>query len=189
MLKKTRWILLGFVILLAFGMTMSTGCKNQVVKELKKNLDIELPPAVIEAVQANFSDVQIDFVEVADEAGITLYDIEFKDDAGEIEVAMDGTVINVVTIIKAEDIPEAAAKVFKQAAEGATIKRFEKSEIRSVIKHEDGVGKIVTLDSPKYVYEAEIVKGTQRGEIEVDVGGQIIEPLKWDSEASKEKKK
>ena len=93
MLIQTRWILIGFVIVLVFSLTTSTGCKKQVVKELKKRSDIKLPPAVIEAVQANFPDAQIDFIEVAEEAGIILYDIEFKDDVGEIEVDAEGQII------------------------------------------------------------------------------------------------
>ncbi len=188
-MKKTPWIWLGLVVVLAFALTISTVCKKQEIKEQQEKSEVELPAGVVAAVEANFPDAKIDFIEVIEEAGITLYDIEFKDDAGEIEVAADGTIIDIVTIIKAEDLPEAAAEVFRQAAEGATIRRYEKSEIWNEIKQEEGIGKLVKLDSPKYVYEAEVVKGTQTGEIEVDADGQIIEPLKWDTEISEEKKK
>jgi hypothetical protein len=188
-MKKMKWIWLGLVVVLAFALTMSTGCKKQEVREQEEKPEVELPAGVAAAVEANFPGAQIDFVEVVDEAGITLYEIEFKDDAGEIEVATDGTIIDIVTIINAEDVPEAAAEVFRQAAEGATIKRYEKSEIWTEIKQEEGVGKLIKLDSPKYVYEAEIVKGTRTGEIEVDADGKIIEPLKWDTETPEEKKK
>ena len=91
-MKQTQWIFFGFVVVLAFILTMSTGCKKQAVKELGKRSEVELPAAVIVAVKANFPDAHIDFIEVAEEASITLYDIEFKDDEGEIEVAADGQI-------------------------------------------------------------------------------------------------
>lgn len=39
---------------------------------------------------------------------------------------------------------------------------------------------IVKLDTPRYVYEAELEKDGRTGEIEVDAAGNITEPLKWD---------
>lgn len=199
-MKHTNWIFLGFVVVLAFALIMPIGCKQKaeeqeeeaiveeeqveeaIVEEAKK----ELPAAVIEAIKADFPDAQIDTVEVSEEAGITLYDIEFKDDAGEIEVAQDGTVIDITTVITMEEIPEAAAKVLLMAAEGCTIKRLEKSEVRSEIKVEEEQGTIVKLDSPRYIYEAELLKDDQIGEIEVDADGKIIKELSWDIKEKKE---
>ncbi len=189
-MKHTNWILLGFVILLAIGLTMSTGCaKKESEEQVEKpeveepeavKPEVELPAAVVEAIKANFPDAEIDKVEVGEEEGITLYDIEFKAAMGEIEVAEDGTVIDVATIITMEELPEAAAQAIQKAAEGATIKQIEKSEVRSVITKEEEKGTLVKLETPRYVYEAEFVKDDQRGEIEVDADGNIIEPLKWD---------
>jgi len=173
---------------------MSTGCAKKEGKEQGEQQEIqkaeatkpevELPAAVAEAIEVNVPDAEIDFVEVAEEEGITLYDIEFKADRGEIEVAEDGTVIDVVTVITMEELPEAAARVIREHTEGATIKRLEKSEIRSEIKKEGEKGTIVKLDTPRYVYEAELVKGNQTGEIGVDADGNITEPLKWDTKDS-----
>ena len=189
-MKHSNWILLGFVVLLALGLTMSTGCAKKEGEEQAEKpameepevtkSEVELPAAVVEAIKANVPDAEIDFVEVTEEDGITLYDIEFKADRGEIEVTADGTVIDVVTIITMEELPEAAAKAIQDAIEGATIKRLEKSEIRSEIKKEEGIGTVVKLDTPRYVYEAELEKDGQTGEIEVDADGNITEPLKWD---------
>lgn len=191
-MKHTKLVLLGFVVLLALGLMLSTGCAKKEAEEQAETQEkgepeaakpeIELPAAVLEAIKANVPDAEIDSVEVAEEHGITLYDIEFKEDRGEIEVAEDGTVINVVTIITMEELPEAAAQAIQKAAEGITIKRLEKSEIRSEIKMEDEKGIIVKLDSPRYVYEAELVKDGQTGEITVDADGNIVEPLKWDTD-------
>ncbi len=190
-MKHNNLVLLGLIVLLALGLIMSTACAKKEVEEpteepaaeesQEAKPEVELPAAVVEAIEANVPGAEIDFVEVAEEAGITLYDIEFKSDKGEIEVAEDGTVIDVVTIITMEELPEAAAKAIQDAIEGATILRLEKSEIRSEIKKEGDVGMLVKLDTPRYVYEAELEKDGQRGEIEVDAGGNITEPLKWDT--------
>lgn len=189
-MKRNNWILLGFVVLLALGLTLSFGCAKKEGTEQAEKLEVEepkpvkpeveLPEAVAEAIKANVPDAEIDFVEVAEEDGITLYDIEFKADRGEIEVAADGTVIDVVTVITMEELPEAAAKAIKDAIEDATILRLEKSEIRSEIKKEGEMGTLIKLDTPRYVYEAELEKDGQKGEIEVDAEGNITEPLKWD---------
>ncbi len=189
-MKRNNMALLGVVVFLVLGLVMSTGCakkegeesaeKPEAVESQAAKPEVELPAAVVEAIEANVPGAEIDFVEVAEEAGITLYDIEFKADRGEIEVAADGTVIDVVTIITMEELPEAAAKAIQDAIEGATIKRLEKSEIRSEIKKEGEVGTLVKLDSPRYEYEAELEKDGQTGEIAVDAEGNITEPLKWE---------
>ena len=154
------------------------GKARSIVSSVKA--EVELPAAVAQAIESNVPDAEIDFVEVAEENGITLYDIEFKADRGEIEVAADGTVIDVVTVITKEDLPEAAAKAIQDAIGDATILRLEKSEIRSEIKKEGEMGTLVKLDTPRYVYEAELERDGKTGEIEVDAEGNITEPLKWD---------
>ena len=142
----------------------------------------ELPAAVLAAIEANVPGGEVDVVEVAEEKGITLYDIEFKEDLGEIEVADDGTVIDVVTIVTMEDLPEAAAMAIEKATEGFTIERLEKSEIRSEIKQIGPKVAIVKLSTSQYVYEAELVEDDRTGEITVDADGNIVEPLKWDTD-------
>jgi hypothetical protein len=129
-----------------------------------------LPAAVKQAVLANKPGAEIDKLEVEKENGITLYDIEFKAGQGEIEVAEDGTVIDVTIIIDMKDAPEAVATTIRTAAKGRTIKQVEKSEVRSEIVKEGDKGRISKLASPKYVYEAELDKG----EIEVAADGTLI---------------
>jgi hypothetical protein len=187
-MKRANWILLGFVAALVLALTVSTGLANQEGKEQAKKAKVELPAAVLKAIKDNVPNAEIEMAEVEQEAALTLYDIEFKAGKGEIEVAEDGTVIDVATIVAMKDIPKAAAEAIQKAAEGATIKRLEKSEVRAEIKKEGEKGKIVKLDSPKYVYEAEVVKGNQRGEMEVAADGKVIEALKWSTKGVKEKK-
>jgi uncharacterized membrane protein YkoI len=189
-MKQKNIFLWSIVAILAFGLALSTGCakkedqgqaeKLEVEEPKPVKPEVEIPAAVAEAIEANVPDAEINFVEVAEEGGITLYDIEFKADRGEIELAADGTVIDVVTVITMEELPGAAAKAIKDAIGDAKILRLEKSEIRSEIKKEGEMGTLVKLDTPRYVYEAELEKDGQKGEIEVDAEGNITEPLKWD---------
>jgi uncharacterized membrane protein YkoI len=196
-MKHSRWILLGFVLLLSLGLMLSIGCTKKEAEEPSETQEteeieaakpeVEIPEAVEEAVEVNFPGAEIDSVEVVEEEGITLYDIEFKEDRGEIEVAADGTVIDVATIITMEELPEAAAKAIQAAAEGARIDRIEKSEVRSEIKKEGETIVIAKLDIPRYVYEAELTKDDQMGEIAVDADGNIVEELKWGTKGGEEK--
>jgi uncharacterized membrane protein YkoI len=196
-MKHSRWIFMGIVAFLALGLILAAACAKKEAERPDEMAagesaeaetetadvtpETELPEAVKAAMQANVPDAEIDFVEVVDEDGVTLYDIEFKDNRGEIEVAADGTVLDVVTIITMEDLPEAAAQAIKDATEGITILRLERSEIRSEIKKDEGgTASIVKLETPRFVYEAEVKKDDQTGEITVDAEGNIIEALKWD---------
>lgn len=187
-MKHANWILLGFVVALALALTVSTVSAKQESREQAKKVKVELPAAVLKAIKDNVPNAVIEIAEVEEEAGITLYDIEFKAAKGEIEVAQDGTVMDVAAIVEMKDVPKAAAEAIQKAAGGATIKQLEKSEVRAEIKKEGEKGRIVKLDSPRYVYEAELVKGNQRGEIQVAADGKVIEALKWRTEGAKEKK-
>jgi len=186
-MKCLNRMLLGFVVALALALTVSTGWAKQESKEQGKKAKVELPAAVAKAIKDNFPNAEIDIMEAEEEAGITLYDIEFKASKGEIEVAQDGTVMDVATIVAMKDIPKAAGEAIQKAAEGAIIKQIEKSEVRAEIKKEGEKGKVVKLDSPRYVYEAELVKGNQKGEIQVAADGKVIEAVKWNTKGTKEK--
>jgi uncharacterized membrane protein YkoI len=189
-MNQSKWILLGCIFILAFVLIISIGCAKKVEEQeevaqstaQEEKTEVELPAAVVKAIEDKMPNAEIDKVEVEENGGIKLYDIEFKADQGEIEVAEDGTVIDIVTIITMDDVPEAAAEVLKKAIEGTTIIRIEKSEVWSEVEIDGDLATIVKLDSPKYVYEAEVMKGDQTGECEVAADGTIIEPLKWDTE-------
>lgn len=190
-MSHSKWILFGFIVVFAFTLFISAGCAKQEEEqediaqstEQAEKREMELPAAVLKAIEDNVPNAEIDKVEIEEKGGIKLYDIEFKADQGEIEIAEDGTIIDVVTIITIEDVPEAAAEVIMKAVEGTTIIRIEKSEVWSEVKIEGDVGKIIKLDSPKYVYEAEIMKDDRTGEIEVGADGTLIEgSIKWDTE-------
>jgi hypothetical protein len=134
----------------------------------------KLPAAVAKAVEENRPGAEIDTLEIEKEGGFKLYDIEFKNGRGEIEVAEDGTVLDVSDIVDMKDIPAAAAAAIRNEADGRTIKQVEKSEVRAKIAKEGGKGRLSKLASPEYVYEAELSKG----EVEVAADGRLIKGLK-----------
>lgn len=186
-MKPKNWMLLSFVAVLGLVLTASMGWAAEQGKSEAKKAKVELPAAVAKAVKDNRPNAEIDMVEVEKDAGITLYDIEFKAGKGEIEVAEDGTVMDIATIIEMKDVPKPAADAIQKAAVGAKIKQLEKSEIRAEIQKEGDKGKLVKLASPKYVYEAELVKGKQTGEIQVAPDGKVVEAVKWSTKGEKEK--
>jgi uncharacterized membrane protein YkoI len=175
----------GVIVALAISLIVSTGWSRQEGGAQEKKANVELPAAVAKAVKANFPDAEIGTAELEKEAGINLYDIEFKADKGEIEVAEDGTVMDIATIVSMNEVPKAAAEAILESGRGATIKQIEKSEIRAEIKREGEKGRLVKLDNPRYVYEAEFKKGNQSGEIQVAPDGKIVEALKWRTRGAK----
>ena len=186
-MKHRNWMLLSFLVVLALALMASAGWAKQEGQEQGKKAKVELPAAVVKAIKDNVPDAEIATAELEREAGINLYDIEFKADRGEIEVAEDGTVMDIATIVAMKDIPQAAAEAIQKAAPGATIKQLERSEVRAEIKKEGEKGTIVKFDSPKYVYEAELVKGERRGEVQVAPDGKVIEGPKWNKAKAEEK--
>jgi hypothetical protein len=130
----------------------------------------DLPPAVTKAIEANRLGAEIDKLDVEKENGISFYDIEFKASQGEMDIAEDGTVLDIATIIEMKDVPEAVAATIKTHGKGKTIKQLSRSEVRAEIVKEGGKARISKLATPRYVYEAEFSKG----EIEVAPDGRVI---------------
>jgi hypothetical protein len=138
----------------------------------------ELPPAVAKVVKQHRPNAVIDKLTVEEQAGTDLYDIEFKGTQGEMEVAADGTIIDIVSIVRMSDLPRAAAEAIQKVTREARAKivRLEKSEVHSEIAG----GRIVRFSRFKYLYEAELVKKGQTGEVTVAPDGTIVEGPKWD---------
>lgn len=134
-----------------------------------------LPAAVAKAIDDNRPGAEIRKVDVEKEHGFKFYDIEFKGGQGEMDVAEDGTVLNIATSVELKDVPEAAATVIQRAARGTTIKQLQKSEVRARIADAGGRGKLLPLSPPEYEYEAELARG---GEIEVAADGRILKAPK-----------
>lgn len=136
--------------------------------------DKHLPPAVARAVEENRPGAQIAKLEIEEKAGLTLYDIEFKGGQGEIEVAEDGTVLDVTTVIPVSELPAKVGAAIRKLVGEASIKKAERSEVRARIDKQEG--RLEALAAPEYVYEAELSRG---GEIEVSADGTILKAPKW----------
>lgn len=184
--KCTRLGIIAVLVVVLAAVPVWAGQQGKVQPAKAK---VELPAAVAQAVKANFPGAEIKTAEVEKEAGLNLYDIEFKGDKGEIEIAEDGTVMDIAVIVGYKDVPREVVKAIRTAAPGAAIRQIEKSEIRAELKKEGDKGRVVKLAAPKYVYEAEVHKGEQSGEIQVAPDGMIVEALKWRAkeEAGEEK--
>ena len=184
-MKDAKWMRLGICALLASVLVAAPVWAGQQGKVPPPKAKVELPTAVAQAVKANFPGAEIKTVEVEKEAGINLYDIEFKGDKGEIEVAEDGTVMDIAVIVGYKDVPIEVVKAIRTAAPGSVIRQIEKSEVRAELKKEGGKGRVVKLAAFKYVYEAELHKGEQSGEIQVAPDGTTVEALKWRAKSVK----
>src|SRR5512136_2667337 len=100
----------------AIGVMVLAGAACEQAKEQRKTADSLLPPAMEKAVRDNFPDAELSKLEVDEEAGIKVYDLEFKADRGEIEVAEDGTIMEISTIVQMNDLPKPAADAIQKAA-------------------------------------------------------------------------
>ena len=177
---KTIWAGLGvamvFTLTISVGLSMQQGAKEVRVKAT------QLPAAVAAAIKNNCPNCVIDKATREVENGVTVYDIEFKRGQGEMDVAEDGSVIDRETVVETKDMPEAALGAIRKGAAGGTIKQVAKDEIRAELKE----GKIIKLDTPRYVYEADLARGGKVAETQVSPEGQVIEAPKWKTKRAKE---
>jgi uncharacterized membrane protein YkoI len=148
--------------------------------EAQKGPESKLPEAVRKTFDAKFPKAQIQKVDVEEEDGVMVYDVEFKDAQGEKEtdITADGTMLEITYVIQPKDLPEAAAKPMLKAAEGATKGRTERIEIT----HQTKDGKAVKLSRPVTHYAMEMTKGGNTAEIVVDSEGKVLEEPKWSAE-------
>lgn len=134
--------------------------------------DSSLPDTVAKTFKTTFPKGAIDKVEVDAENGVTVYDLEFKDGATEKEtdITADGAMLEFTVVVNAEDVPAAAMKAVRKAAEGATIGRIEHIEISYETKN----GKVVKLSETMTNYAVEITRNGKTTEIVVDADGKEI---------------
>jgi len=160
---------------------VTTGWSTNESELQKERAKPDLPPPVAKALADNRPNAKIAKLEVEKESGVNLYDIEFQANEGEIEVAEDGTVIDIAVIVQPKDVPKPALAAIRKGAGNAKITQLEKSEVRAEVKD----GKVVQLATPRYVYEAELSRGNQITEIQVTPEGQVIEGPRWKGKPSK----
>ena len=169
-------------LMVVFG-TAAAGASIGQNKQPEQTDAPKLPPAVAQVVKQYRPKAVIDKLTVEKQAGTDLYDIEFKGTQGEMEVAADGTIIDIVSIVRMADLPRPAAEAIQKVTReaGAKILRLEKAEVHSEIAGE----KIVRLPEFKYLYEAELLKNGRTGEVTVAPDGTIVEGPKWAEESAR----
>ena len=188
-MSRTHWMWVGCAVVMGLALAVSAAyaadeAKPEAKAKPEVKAKVELPEAAAKALKDAFPKATVDEVKMEKEEGITVYEVELKEGKSEteVEVTADGTILEVETDVEMKDVPEAAAKAIQAAAEGAKIKEVSKEEVRAEIKKEGETAKIVKLEKPKTLYEAEIVKGDKKGEITVAADGTVVEPLKWKEE-------
>jgi len=180
---KREHILLGlsFLPILAIASSI-TGWATQGATKVKKVTASQLPVAVKQAIKDNCPNCTIAKATREVENLVTIYDIEFKTGQGEMDVAEDGTVIDRETAVQTKDTPAPVLEAIRKGAAGGKITQIAKDEIRAELKD----GNVIKLATPKYRYEADLIKGRQVAEIQVSPEGQVTEPPKWRAKGAKE---
>ncbi len=141
---------------------------------------VKLPDPVVKTFQATFPKAQITKLDVDEENGVTVYDIEFRDGKVEKEtdITADGTMLEFTVVIPAKEVPAPTLKAVRAAAQGGKIGRIERIEIG----YETKDGKAVKLDKPVTHYAVEITKGGKTSEVVVTPDGtRVAEPAGLDT--------
>lgn len=170
------------ILLAVASLATTVGQTNQEGAKEEKVTESQLPAAVAQAVKENCARCSIAKATREVENGVTIYDFEFKNRQGEMDVAEDGSVIDREIVVALKDVPAAALDAIRKGAGGGKIKQVARGEIRAELKD----GQIMKLASPRYVYEADLVKGNQVAEIEVTPEGQVTEAPQWRNKNAKE---
>jgi hypothetical protein len=164
----------GVIVLVVATVCQAQGSKSTRAKKPK------LPAAVADAIKKECPNCEIARVTREKEDGIVVYDFEFRNGKGEMDVTGDGTILERETPVPTSQIPAPALGGIRNA--GGSLLQVETDEVRAEIKD----GKVVKLDTARIQYEADLIKGKEVVEIVVSADGQVIEAPKWKTKVRKE---
>jgi hypothetical protein len=174
-MKPIHFLLSLLSLNLAFGVTSA-------VQEEKKIKVSELPAAVAQILKTECPDCQIDKLTREVENGVTIYDFEFKHGKGEMDITPDGIVVSRETLVQINDLPPAARDAIQKGAARGRVLQVLREQVRAELAD----GKVIKLDPPKYLYEADLADGDQIAEIVVSPEGQVVEAPVWRKRTAKE---
>ena len=163
-------------IALVVGMVVLAGASTSPAKSLPP--DARLPDAVTSALRAKYPKAVIERIDVLEENGVNVYDIEFAVGKSEHEtdIAEDGTMLEFTNVIPLKDIPAAPLKTIREATpKGSRYGRIERIEIDYATRD----GKVVKLPATVIRYAAEMMKKGQQAEIIVNADGSVSEAPSW----------
>lgn len=140
-------------------------------------LDAKLPDGVTNTFRGKWPKAVIEKIDVTEENGVNVYDIEFVDGKmdKETDIAEDGTMLEFTHVIPTKEIPAAPLKSIREAAKGAKLGRLEMIEIDYTTE----AGKVVKLPGTVWRYAAEMTKKGQSAEIIVNADGTVSETPNW----------
>jgi len=67
------------------------------------------------------------------------------------------------------------SRLGRDSESGGTIKQIARDEVRNELRD----GRVIKLDTPKYLYEADLLNGNKVGETVITPEGQVTEEPKW----------
>jgi hypothetical protein len=142
--------------------------------------DSKLPDAVNNTFRTKYPKAVIEKIDVLEENGINVYDIEFVDGPMEKEadIAEDGTMLEFTHVITLKQVPAAPLKTIREtakAAKGAKYGRIERIEI----DYETKDGKVVKLPATVLRYAAEMTRNGMSAEVIVNADGSVSEAPNW----------
>lgn len=156
------------IALAALAVPALTGCGRMIV--VGEEQIPGLSPAAAAAVEKRYSGMLWTKTERERARGMVIHEVELRHGGKEVEVevAPDGTIMEIETKVSLADVPEAAAEVVREFARFAIMLKLEKKEVFARTAP-------VRLPKPGIVFEAEIRKSFWRKrEIEVAPDGKVV---------------
>ncbi len=138
----------------------------------------ELPAPVKSAIRRTVRGARVADAAREVRSGIVVYDVAIEGD-GEMLVAEDGTVLEVSTVVRPEQVPRPVSDAFALSAAGADVDEVDRVEVRAEIRGAGPRGTIVRLAAPSYLYEASLSTSDATGEMRVDPRGRVVAAPTW----------
>ena len=178
------------------GDTEMTLSPNGVVVEIETRISRrDLPQAVSAAVAGTVGRGRLGKVTRLDVHALTdtgnlveldrprqLYEVQYVPTGGKGKVetlfSADGIVMESDTRIPLTEVPRAVINTVAKEAEGAKITKAEKETVYALLKPAG----VVRLSPPRVVYDLELARNGQEGEIEVLANGTLAQPPQWDAD-------
>jgi len=160
----------------AIALAALAGCGRKIV--VGEEQIPGLSPAAAAAVEKHYSGMLWTKTERERARGMVIHEVEFRRGGKEVEVevAPDGTIMEIKTKVSLADLPEAVAAVITAKAGGRKILEIEKKETLAVPR-------LVKLESPLAFYEAGAIKHLWYRKLKVRPDGTIFGKSKGKSSA------
>ncbi|MCE5325482.1 MAG: hypothetical protein LLG01_03615 [Planctomycetaceae bacterium] len=177
------------VVVLGLGMDAMAAPKAGKEGKAGAKANADVPDAVKTTMDKAIEGGKVGKIKKETEDGVEVYEAIVTKDAvkNEVTVAADGTMIEIETVVKEADLPQAVKDTLAKEAKDAKILKAEKAVISADIKE----GKVTKLETPRTEYEVKVKPAAGKPiNIEMAADGTLIkkeEPKKADKPAKKGK--